>query len=168
MQELQSEGYVVRQQGRGTYIHKAVTPKASAEADSKMVGAVVPGIEINYYTEMVQGFQAEAANRGYSIIVCDSLFSTERERTLLEHMSRQSISRLLVFPFFTDSVDPEYAELIRRIIDSGIKVVLVDQFSVRSGYPIRYGGQGSDGIYCRRAPHYAGAPADSVRQFDEL
>ncbi len=34
---------------------------------------------------------------------------------------------MLVFPFFTDSVDPEYAESIQRIIGRGIKVVLVDQ-----------------------------------------
>ena len=105
LKDLETEGFVVRYQGKGTYIHKPVAPKASAEADIRMAGAVVPGLEINYYTEMVQGLQAEAANRGYSVIVCDSLFSAERERTLLEYMSQQPISRLLVFPFFTDSLD---------------------------------------------------------------
>jgi len=127
LNDLQQEGFVTRYHGKGTYIHKHVMPGASAEADIKMVGLVVPGMEVAYYIDMIQGIEAEADNYGYSLIVCNSLYSRERERKLLEYMSRQSIDHILVFPFFDDSVDPEYARLIVSIADRGIRVVLVDQ-----------------------------------------
>jgi GntR family transcriptional regulator, arabinose operon transcriptional repressor len=127
LKDLQDEGYVVRYHGKGTYTHKPVMPGASTQVDPGLVGLVVPCLEISYYTEMVQGIRAEAASRGYSLVVCDALFDTDREKTLLEYISQQPVGRMLVVPFFKDSVDPEYSKLIQRIAGEGVRVVLVDQ-----------------------------------------
>ncbi len=128
MMDLVREGYVIRNQGRGTFVSKTFVPDLPETGKTRLIGLVVPDVEMAHNAQILKGVEEEANRGGYEVLICNSVLDTGRERGILERLSQKDLAGILITPFFEDSLDPEYARLIRSILEQGKRLVLIDQY----------------------------------------
>jgi LacI family transcriptional regulator len=92
-------------------------------ARSNIVGLVVLDAANPFFTDVARGAEEALAAQGYSVVVCNSGGSAERQDQLLRFLDEQRVAGVLITP--TGPVDS--IPVLRRIRDRGASVVLVDE-----------------------------------------
>jgi GntR family transcriptional regulator, arabinose operon transcriptional repressor len=128
MLDLENEGFVIRHQGRGTFIKRLAAQEKQHITGSRAIGLVLPDVEIPQNTALLRGIEEEATNRGYQIWIRNALFDAGRELEILESIGKEELAGIITCPLFGNALNPQYAELINRLLEEGIKVVLLDQY----------------------------------------
>ena len=134
MRDLGGEGFVVRHQGRGTFVTAKVVGVAK-NAKGSAVAFSVPGTEVPIHRRFIAAIEKEVSRRGKSLLVCDARDDTGRECHNLERLAEQDIREIVVMPFADDSLRPDYLALLERLSFAGKRVVLFDQYIPESGLP---------------------------------
>jgi len=140
---LEEEGFLIRHRSRGTFLSRPIDPDQVSACDpdtsvtNASVGLLISETRINFHSMIMSGFGKAASLAGYSMFLYDSKLDHDNERKMLKDLrGRQDLAGLAVLPYDTDSFDPDYSMLIRDITDSGIKVVLVDQYIADMELPV--------------------------------
>ncbi len=128
MADLEKEGYVIRHQGRGTFVQKTIRVGAGGTRQTRLIGFVVPDVAMVHNALVLKGVEEQATREGCEVLVCNSVLDTQREKGILERLSGYDLAGIIACPFFTDVFDPEYAELLRRIQAQGKRLVLMDTY----------------------------------------
>jgi GntR family transcriptional regulator, arabinose operon transcriptional repressor len=128
MMDLAREGFVIRNQGRGTFVKKTLNTEVPETGKTRLIGLVLPDVEMVHNAQTLKGVEDEANRQGYEVLICNSVLDTDRERGILERLSQRELAGILINPFFGDSLDPAYARLIRSIREKGKRLVLIDQY----------------------------------------
>lgn len=126
--ELEKEGFVVRHQGKGTFVRKLAERNRAHPVGLNVIGLVMPGLEIPMHLSILRGVEELASERGYQCWVRNCLFSAQREMQVVEKISKEELAGIVTCPVHDNVIKPEYAALLNRIVNSGKKVVLMDQY----------------------------------------
>jgi len=135
MEELTQEGFVVRHQGRGTFVNRK-TGKAARSTPASMVAFSVPGIEVPIHRRFIKAIEQEVVRYGASLLICNAQDSTDQERRNLKQLAGQDIRDIIIMPFFDDSLREEYIELINSLKQAGKRIVLFDQYIPELDVPV--------------------------------
>jgi LacI family transcriptional regulator len=92
-------------------------------ARSNIVGLVVLDAANPFFTDVARGAEEALAARGYSVVVCNSGGSTQRQEQLLRFLDEQRVAGVLITPTGPVKDIP----VLRRMRDRGASVVLVDE-----------------------------------------
>lgn len=94
--ELESEGWVQRVQGKGTFVS---APEAQSGAgDLRTVGIITTYISDYIFPHIVRGAEAALRSRGYRLLLSSTDNDKDRERESLEMMLSQPLSGLIIEP----------------------------------------------------------------------
>lgn len=90
---------------------------------SNNIGVIVPEIRNSFFSTVISGIEELAYESGYTIMVCQSADSFERERLNIEALAANRVAGMLV------SVSQETTDFshIQNIINRGIPLVLFDR-----------------------------------------
>jgi len=125
---LETEGILVRQQGRGTFIKSSFKLGPATNTTNKILSLLIPNIEFTYHAQIMKGVEEESTKYGYSVQV-SNLYLVESTTKLLKNILKNNhLAALLLYPIERDSLDSEYAETIRKICKQGTKVVVISQY----------------------------------------
>ena len=127
LDDLSQEGFVIRHQGRGTFVRR----KSNAEANAAQVSTVafsVPGIDIPIHRRYIAAVEKEVSRRGGSLFICNAQLDTTQEHRNLERLAKQDISSVIITPFGDDSMKDNYVRLVQSLLDAGKRVVMIDQY----------------------------------------
>lgn len=122
LNELMTEGILVRHRGRGTFIAERPMPARRA-AKGSSVAFIVQGIG-PHRVEIQRGVAAVAAERGYRLYVDDTTASDAEEERALGRALDGDVSGVVLYPREGDGHPSMLAELSL----AGIPVVLVDRY----------------------------------------
>lgn len=89
---------------------------------SQTLGVLVPDISNLYFALLVRGIEAEAFDRGFTTLICDSDQQLEREQRYLEILLSEGVDGVLFVP----TAKPDIATL-RRLADRGTRVLVPDR-----------------------------------------
>ena len=90
---------------------------------SKIVGLVVLDAGNPFFTDVARGAEAALERRGYSVVLCNSDGSPQRQQRHLRFLDEQRVAGILITP-----VDPSRDRReIERLRSRGLAVVLVDE-----------------------------------------
>ncbi|SHH97528.1 LacI family DNA-binding transcriptional regulator [Clostridium grantii] len=78
---------------------------------TSMIGVVVPGITNLFFPTIVEAFENEVRNSGYSISLCNTFGDPEEEKMLMENLISRQIDGMLI-------IDPTYENLKNKTLDS--------------------------------------------------
>jgi LacI family transcriptional regulator len=92
-------------------------------ARSNIVGLVVLDAANPFFTDVARGAEEALAAQGYSVVVCNSGGSMQRQEQLLRFLDEQRVAGVLITP--TGPIDD--IPVLRRMRDRGASVVLVDE-----------------------------------------
>lgn len=76
--------------------------QAFEELDFKIIAAVLPLSNIAYYSILASYLEAAAYSYGYSLMICSSLFDSEKEEALLSYLKERKINGIIYGSFTSD------------------------------------------------------------------
>ncbi len=97
--------------------------KSLQNKSSHHIGVIVPEIRNPFFSTVISGIEEITYEAGYSILVCQSVESYERELINLETLVANNVAGILVCPSL-ETVDPAH---INEIQKKGLPIVLFDR-----------------------------------------
>jgi GntR family transcriptional regulator of arabinose operon len=124
LQKLEAEGYLRREQGRGTFVrlakHSNGTNKASA---AQRLAFVVPYVRDSSVSTMLIGFQQVAEQAGYVVIFNHVNNDLAQQEQVIQKLLRDDIAGIALYPVDSDHIAP-----IDQILPTGFPIVLIDRY----------------------------------------
>jgi GntR family transcriptional regulator of arabinose operon len=117
---LEDEGYLRREQGRGTFI---TLPERNAGAKTKHLAFVVPYVRDSSVSTILVGFQRLAEQSGYSVIFNHVNNDLDQQEEVVRKLVRQGVMGIALYP-----VDSEHTAPVAELVASGYPIVLVDRY----------------------------------------
>ncbi len=88
---------------------------------SNIIGLVVADINNPYYSSIAKKLDDGLFKSDYNLIVCNTDESEEKERKILTTLSDKGVDAIVISPVAKD------IELLRKLNDSGIHVIIIDR-----------------------------------------
>ncbi|RRO14111.1 LacI family transcriptional regulator [Saccharopolyspora rhizosphaerae] len=101
--------------------------RSLATARTLTVGVAISSVSNPYFTEILQGIEAEAVDRGYSLLVADPRDDPDHELHVVSHLHQRRIDGIVLAP------SPEPSRTMRYLAEHEVPTVLADRV-VDSGY----------------------------------
>lgn len=126
LQLLESEGYLMREQGRGTFIRLTNSLGEAQESQNHHLGFVVPYIRDSSVSTILVGFQKVAEKAGYSVVFNHVNNSPAQQQEVLQKLVQQGVMGIGLYP-----VDSEDVTGIDKLVRAAYPIVLVDRYLKR-------------------------------------
>lgn len=88
------------------------------------IALIVPDINSLFYPALMKNIEKEAAEKGYSLILCNTNDSAEKEKQAIEMLSSRGVAGILCM-----SVEDDIQNLLAFQEETGIPVVLINRSS---------------------------------------
>lgn len=119
--DLVNEGWLYKQQGKGTFVSD---PLANQSGHGKLVGVITTYINDYIFPEIIGGIEEELSSKGYTIVLGNTNNNSEKERVILTNMMNNNLSGLIIEP--TKSVFPNHnKDLYDQIQSRGIPILFI-------------------------------------------
>ena len=128
---------------RELHYHRNVHARRLAVGKSDLFGLVISRITNPYFSEIIQGFQSAAWDRGFDVLLLNTEYNAGRTKAVTRKLIENDVRGVAVM---TSSLD---AEVIQSLTGAGIAVVLSNQSTperLASNIAIDYGGGLSQAI----------------------
>jgi GntR family transcriptional regulator, arabinose operon transcriptional repressor len=121
LQLLENEGYLWREQGRGTFIR--LPDRHGQDAQTRHLAFVVPYIRDSSVSTILVGFQQIAEQAGYSVVFNHVNNDLQQQQEVLQKLVQQGVMGIALYP-----VDSESVMGIDKLVRSHFPLVLVDRY----------------------------------------
>jgi GntR family transcriptional regulator of arabinose operon len=130
---LETNGYISRQRGRGTYVTWNRSSVRPARSRVGQIGFVVPYVRDSYVTTILLGVERAASDQGLSVTFKHVDNSLEKQAAVVQELVEHGCAGIIVYP-----VDSIHASPLDDLIRTGYPIVLVDRYlrGVASDYVI--------------------------------
>jgi LacI family transcriptional regulator, galactose operon repressor len=91
---------------------------------TQTLGVVVPMIGNPVYANIIRAVEQVAFDHEYNIILCDTDFKVERERTYVDLLVRRRIEGVVIIPF-AKRLPGDFEHLVELERDQGVSVVTI-------------------------------------------
>ncbi len=122
LQLLESEGYLMREQGRGTFIQQ-VSKNGYNSEQNRHLAFVVPYIRDSSVSTMLVGFQHVAEKAGYSVIFNHVNNDPHQQQDALQKLVQQGVMGIGLYPVDSDNITG-----IDKLVRTHYPIVLVDRY----------------------------------------
>ena len=116
--ELERDGLIRREPGRGTFVHEAAMRRMRGGLDA--FALVIPETRLGYYPSLQRGFHEASERLGNQVIVCDTGDDPHRQASALLQLLDKEVAGVAMVPTIV-SETPRYQ--IRPLHLRGIPVV---------------------------------------------
>lgn len=88
---------------------------------SMTIGVIIPSISNPFYSSVILGIEGIARQHNFHVIVCNSLHDAALEEEYLKTIVENQVKGLIISSISTDK------EMLKNMMDTGMKVVAIDQ-----------------------------------------
>ena len=122
--ELEREGFVRREQGRGTFVTKAVQREPGSGLSGRSISFIVPYVRDSFVPTLLLGVESAARAHGYTVLFHHVENDLEKQTAALRSAVQQGVAGIILFPVDSTHVSPIMSELIAQ----GYPFVVVDRY----------------------------------------
>jgi GntR family transcriptional regulator of arabinose operon len=122
--ELENEGYVRRERGRGTFVARAELIESSRRNTHSTLSFIVPYVRDSYVSSILLGIENAARLSGYSVLFSHVENDLEKQEQALRSASDQGAAGIVLYPVASKVQSVVLPELISR----RYPIVLVDRY----------------------------------------
>ncbi len=123
LSKLESQGYLRRERGRGTFVADRDARARSRRSSSSQIGFVVPYVRDSFVPEILLGIERAAAERNLSVTFKHVENDFQRQAEVLETLAGQGLAGVVLYP-----VDSVHIEPMKRLTEARYPLVLVDRY----------------------------------------
>lgn len=127
LSKLENEGFVRREQGRGTFVTWGQGHTGNRRTSSQ-IGFVVPYVRDSFVSTILLGAERAATEYDLSITFKHAANDPDRQDEVLQELIEQRLAGIVLYP-----VNSQRAERVRQLLGMGFPVVLVDRYLPGSG-----------------------------------
>ncbi len=121
LQILENEGYLVREQGRGTFIR--LVDHRTKDSSRRHLAFVVPYIRDSSVSTILVGFQQVAEQAGFSVVFNHVNNDLQQQEDVVHKLVQQGVMGIALYP-----VDSESLTGIDKLVNASYPIVLVDRY----------------------------------------
>ncbi len=122
LQNLEADGYLRREQGRGTFVIFGQLSEQRTEHRSHL-GFVVPYVRDSSVSTIFMGFQQVVNGAGYSTSFSHVNNNSRQQAETLERLALEGVSGIALYP-----VDSEVVAPLDRLVRGDVPLVLIDRY----------------------------------------
>ncbi|HIC89014.1 MAG TPA: GntR family transcriptional regulator [Anaerolineae bacterium] len=130
--ELEREGFVHRQQGRGTFVARAESRWQAKGLPGRTIAFIVSYVRDSFVVRLLLGVESAARERGFAVLFNHVENNVEKQAIALRSAQQQRLAGIILFP--VDSV--HIAPVVLELAHSLVPFVLVDRYF--KGVPTDY------------------------------
>lgn len=119
LSDLENEGWIYREQGKGTFCSPRIETK-----DKKAVAVLTTYISDYIFPHIITGIEEVLSNEGYSLILANSGNDKEKEAKCMENLISQGISGMIIEPA-ASAAENINLKLYRELDNHNIKYIMV-------------------------------------------
>jgi len=123
--ELESEGWLAREQGKGTFVSRLSAERRTVPGN-RTVGIVTTYISDYIFPSIVRGVESALKERGYRLVLSSTDNRKDKERESLEMMLGHSVCGLIVEPTKSAEGNPNFDNYM-AIEEHGIPLVMINE-----------------------------------------
>jgi DNA-binding LacI/PurR family transcriptional regulator len=124
LNELENEGLVRRERGRGTFITYSLLRKAPDQSKNHTIAFIVPYVRDSFVSSILLGLEREARLNKYAVIFSHFENDPEKQEQALALALQQRVSGIILYPVNSRAGSPLLKELARK----KFPIVLVDRY----------------------------------------
>lgn len=121
LQVLENEGYLVREQGRGTFIR--LVEQRTNNGTNRHLAFVVPYLRDSSVSTILVGFQQVAEQAGFSVVFNHVNNDLQQQQDVVQKLLQQGVMGIALYP-----VDSETLTGIDKLVNASYPIVLVDRY----------------------------------------
>lgn len=122
--ELEREGFVRREQGRGTFVLRGRVNQDVLDLPNRTIAFIVPYVRDSFAPTLLLGVEHAARERGYAVLFHHVENSLAKQAETLARLEEDGIAGIVLFP--VNSVDVD--SVLRRLVERGYPLVIVDRY----------------------------------------
>jgi DNA-binding LacI/PurR family transcriptional regulator len=122
--ELEKEGLVRRERGRGTFMALAGIERSSKGLNDRSISFIVPYVRDSHVSSILLGVESAARAGGYEVLFNHVENDPEKEEKMLIKAGQQGVAGIILYPTNSATANPAIAELVRK----NYPFVLVDRY----------------------------------------
>lgn len=103
--------------------------RALKQQKTGIIGVLIPDISNIFFSRVVRGVEKIAYQNKYSVIICDSENSVEKEESYIDILLQEKVEGLIFIPSSRKNDE------VKRLVKRGIVVVLVDRTLDNFNFP---------------------------------
>src|SRR5882757_6213752 len=92
---------------------------------SRSIGVIVCNIDNNFFSQVINGIESIAQNKGYNVIITQSRESYEKEVSNSEHLSSRSVDGLII----SLSAETKNVNHLIKLHEKGLPIVFFDRIT---------------------------------------
>lgn len=123
LERLTREGFVRREQGRGTFVAWEWGKKVPGELGGQHLGLIVPYVRDSFVADILLGLERGAEERGYMVVFNHVSNNPQEQQTALNKFVQQKLAGVALYP-----VDSMHVAPVDALVDQGYPIVLVDRY----------------------------------------
>jgi GntR family transcriptional regulator, arabinose operon transcriptional repressor len=123
LSKLEAEGFIRREQGRGTFVTWGEEPARVPGFSGNQIGLIVPYVRDSFVSTILLGAERAATEHNLSITFKHVENNPNRQNEVLNTLVEQHLAGIVLYPVTSVRVD-----LVQRLLQSGYPLVLVDRY----------------------------------------
>jgi DNA-binding LacI/PurR family transcriptional regulator len=123
LRRLEDDGFLRREQGRGTYVQRADTKTPYVEVRTRRVAFIVPYVRDSSVPTVLVGFQEAAERHGWTVLFRQANNGLQEQQEIIERLISERVAGIALYP-----ADSDNAESLNEIIPPDFPIVLVDRY----------------------------------------
>ncbi len=123
--ELVQEGWLAREQGKGTFVSRQSAERRSSTGN-RTVGVITTSISDYIFPSIVRGIESSLKDKGYRLLLSSTDHRKDRERECLEMMLSHAVCGLIVEPTKSAEGNPNFDNYL-AIEDHGIPMLMINE-----------------------------------------
>lgn len=122
LRRLEDDGYLRREQGRGSFVQTNERQYGSP-AQARKVALLVPYVRDSSVLSIFVGFQDAAERLGWSVLFRQANTGLEEQRATITRLIDERVAGIALYPADSDSAAP-----LTQAIPDGFPIVLIDRY----------------------------------------
>lgn len=127
LSKLENEGFVRREQGRGTFVTWG-QGHGGNRLTSNQIGLVVPYVRDSFVSTILLGAERAATEHDLSMTFKHAANDPDRQDEVLQELAEQRLAGIVLYP-----VNSMRSERVRQLLGMGFPVVLIDRYLPGTG-----------------------------------
>jgi DNA-binding LacI/PurR family transcriptional regulator len=139
LRELEHEGFVIREERRGTFISPSAMPAEGEPTQpiSETIATVVDDVNSYIFSRAFRGIEDILKTRGFALTISSHDNDPEVQERILTGLIRQGVRGIILYPALSFENDNQYYRNLESLLEKS-RIVCMDRYIYNSGLSIPY------------------------------
>ena len=124
LDELEKEGLIRRERGRGTFVTRLPHTEPESQLNGRTISFIVPYVRDSFVPTILLGLESVARTNGYVVLFNHAENSLQKQEEALRLSLQQGVAGIVLYPVDSTDAPPVMLDIVQR----NLPLVTVDRY----------------------------------------